>query len=197
MPLASVATEPPNAVTARYGGAGPTISALSAPRIQAGKVNGSECTFSKPAAFSLASAHATARLCASVPARRCPISVVSDSTKSKAAGSLSALCPSVDAVTTNDSEGSVSVALIVAPALAARATATTRMRKILSIQIAPSPIHYRLNRSVSSSTAVGRRPGWRREAGEARRTVQSRYTERRGLLRGSQGFGCRDGGGAP
>src|ERR1700724_814684 len=43
--------------------------------------------------------------------------------------------------TTNDSEGSASVALIVAPALAARATATTRMRKILPIQIAPSPIH--------------------------------------------------------
>ena len=61
MPLASVATEPPNAVTARCCGTGPTISALSAPRIQAGKVNGSECTFSKPAAFSLASAHATAR----------------------------------------------------------------------------------------------------------------------------------------
>jgi hypothetical protein len=33
------------------------------------------------------------------------------------------------------------VALIVAPALAARATATTRMRKILPIQIAPSPIY--------------------------------------------------------
>jgi hypothetical protein len=78
---------------------------------------------------------------------------VSDSTKSKAAGSLSALCPRLDAVTTNDSEGSASVALIVAPALAARATATTRMRKILPIQIAPSPIYYGLNRSVSSSTA--------------------------------------------
>ena len=104
MPLASVATEPPNAVTARCCGTAPTISALSAPRIQAGKVNGSECTFSKPAAFSLASAHATARLWASVPARRCPISVVSDSTKSKAAGSLSAFCPRLDAVTTSDSK---------------------------------------------------------------------------------------------
>src|SRR5690349_6542104 len=75
MPLASVATEPPSAVMARCCGTGPTISALSAPRIQAGRVNGSECTFSKPPAFSLASAHATALLWASVPARRCPISV--------------------------------------------------------------------------------------------------------------------------
>src|SRR5882672_186924 len=135
MPLASVATEPPNAVTARCCGTEPTISALSAPRIQAGKLNGSVCTFSKPAAFNLASAHTTARLWASVPARRCPISVVSDSTKSKAAGSLSAFCPRLDAVTTNDSEGSASVVLIVAPALAARATATTRMREILPIQL--------------------------------------------------------------
>src|ERR1700730_2177474 len=141
MPLASVATEPPNAVTARCCGTEPTISALSAPRIQAGKLNGSECTFSKPAAFNLVSAHTTARLWASVPARRCPISVVSASTKSKAAGSLSAFCPRLDAVTAKDSVGGASVALIVAPALAARATATTRMRKILPIQIAPSPIH--------------------------------------------------------
>src|SRR5229473_3551323 len=126
MPLTSVATEAPNAVTARCCGTEPTISTLSAPRIQAWKLNGSECTFSKPAAFNLASAHTTARLWASVPARRCPISVVSASTKSKAAGSLSAFCPRLDAVTTNDSEGGASVALIVAPALAARATATTR-----------------------------------------------------------------------
>src|ERR1700745_197090 len=121
MPLASVATEPPNAVTARCWGTGPTISALSAPRLPAGKVNGSEGPFPSPAASSLAWAHAPARLWASVPARRCPISVVSDSTKSKAAGSLSALCPRLDAVTTNDSEGSASVALIGTPALVARA----------------------------------------------------------------------------
>src|SRR3984893_10130192 len=162
MPLASVATEPPNAVTARCCGTEPTISALSAPRIQAGKLNGSERTFSKPAAFNLVSAHTTARLWASVPARRCPISVVSDSTKSKAAGSLSAFCPRLDAVTTNDSQGSAPVALIVAPALAARATATTRMRKILSIQIAPSPIYYGLYRSRACSTAKrdGQDPDW-------------------------------------
>jgi hypothetical protein len=43
-----------------------------------------------------------------------PISVVSASTKSKAAGSLSAFCPRLDAVTTNDSEGGASVAPIVA-----------------------------------------------------------------------------------
>jgi len=141
MPPASVATEPPNAVTARCCGTGPSMSALSAPRIQAGKVNGSECTFSKPAAFSLPSAHATARRWASVPARRCPTSVVSDATKSKAAGSLSALCPSLDAVATTDSEASASVALVVAPTPAASATATTRMRKIPPIEIAPSPIH--------------------------------------------------------
>ncbi len=107
------------------------MSALSAPRIQAGKVNGSECTFSKPATFSLASAHPTARLWASVPARRCPISVVSDCTKSKAAGSLSAFCPRLDAVTANELEGNASVALVVVAALAVRA-ATMRVRKICS-----------------------------------------------------------------
>ena len=41
---------------------------------------------------------------------------------------MSALCPRLDAVTTNDSEGSVSVALIFAP-LAARATATKAKKK--------------------------------------------------------------------
>jgi len=44
-------------------------------------------TLSKPAAFGWASAHATAAPRASVPARRCPISV-EECQKSKAAGSL-------------------------------------------------------------------------------------------------------------
>ena len=117
---------------ARCCGAGPTISALSAPRIQAGRVNGSECTFSKPPAFSLASAHATARLWASVPARRCPISVVSDSTKAKEARSSSAFCPRLEAVTASDSSGFAADAFTTPP-VEARAIDRVVIHNILAM----------------------------------------------------------------
>jgi Transposase C of IS166 homeodomain len=67
----------------------------------------------------------------------------------------------LDAVTTNDSEGSASVALIVVPALAARAIATARMREILPIQIAPSSICSKSLRIVFNGTKRdGQDPVW-------------------------------------
>jgi hypothetical protein len=60
--------------------------------------------------------------------------VVSDSTKLKAAGSLSAFCPRLDAVAANEAEGSASAA-IVAPALIVSATTAARKRNISLIEL--------------------------------------------------------------
>ena len=74
----------PSAATTSFCGKGETISALSAPRVQTGMVNGSTWTLAKPIAVSRRTAQSRARASASVAASRWPTSVVRPSMMSQA-----------------------------------------------------------------------------------------------------------------